>query len=203
MPRGSSPSACYLSKRKVLSMSHRTVSPKRMAAMEEFDRLKALREELPNEPIFDPDLITTETTYPNSQTNPLSPVERASSPMPHTSPGNGNSAEIVGQVGNLRRVVNPPGTACKQAKGAGCQPARRIPSCPTTNADCAVLGKVCGIGLQPAMPASLQAFSNSCDGSPKPLERAPGVQGQATKPRNSRQFPEQRSHERSVPEFGG
>jgi ubiquinone/menaquinone biosynthesis C-methylase UbiE len=32
-------------------------------------------------------------------------------------------AQLVGQVGNLRRVGNPP--------GAGCQPARRIPSCPT------------------------------------------------------------------------
>jgi len=35
-------------------------------------------------------------------------------------------ARLVGQVGNLRRVGNPP--------GAGCQPARRIPSCPTQHA---------------------------------------------------------------------
>ena len=35
-------------------------------AIEEFERLKALREELPNEPITEPDLEQTETTYPDS-----------------------------------------------------------------------------------------------------------------------------------------
>jgi hypothetical protein len=35
-------------------------------AIEEFDRLKALREELPNEPITEPDLEPTKTTYPDS-----------------------------------------------------------------------------------------------------------------------------------------
>src|ERR1019366_889990 len=43
----------------------------------------------------------------------------------------------VGQVGRgtlwVRRVGNPPVAVCKWP-GAGCQPARRIPSCPTTNA---------------------------------------------------------------------
>src|ERR1017187_8008722 len=38
---------------------------------------------------------------------------------------------LVGQVGNLRRVGNPPAGACQWPPGAGCQPARRIPSCPT------------------------------------------------------------------------
>src|ERR1022692_3392895 len=38
---------------------------------------------------------------------------------------------LVGQVGNLRRVGNPPADACQWPPGAGCQPARRIPSCPT------------------------------------------------------------------------
>ena len=42
-------------------------------AMEEFDRLKALREELANEPIPSPDLEPTETTYPDSQSNPNGP----------------------------------------------------------------------------------------------------------------------------------
>src|ERR1019366_8301218 len=37
----------------------------------------------------------------------------------------------VGQVGNLRRVGNPPPGGCKCPPTAGCQPARRIPSCPT------------------------------------------------------------------------
>src|ERR1035441_10777741 len=31
----------------------------------------------------------------------------------------------VGQVGNLRRVGNPPADACQWPPGAGCQPARR------------------------------------------------------------------------------
>jgi hypothetical protein len=39
-------------------------------AIEEFDRLKALRAELPNEPITEPDLEPTKTTYPDSQSNP-------------------------------------------------------------------------------------------------------------------------------------
>jgi hypothetical protein len=42
-------------------------------AIEEFDRLKALREELPIEPITEPDLEATETTYPAPPTNPNSP----------------------------------------------------------------------------------------------------------------------------------
>src|ERR1035438_7853309 len=56
---------------------------------------------------------------------------RHSCPMPLSFPTNGNSAEIVGQVGNLRRVVNPPDPLVNRPAGAGCQPARRIPSCPT------------------------------------------------------------------------
>jgi hypothetical protein len=39
-------------------------------AIEEFDRLKALRAELPNEPITEPDLEPTKTTYPDSKTDP-------------------------------------------------------------------------------------------------------------------------------------
>jgi SAM-dependent methyltransferase len=40
-------------------------------------------------------------------------------------------APFVGQVGNLRRVANPPSDLCESPTGAGCQPARRISSCPT------------------------------------------------------------------------
>jgi hypothetical protein len=43
-------------------------------AIEEFDRLKALRQELPNEPITDPDLQQTETTCPDRQSDPSPPV---------------------------------------------------------------------------------------------------------------------------------
>jgi hypothetical protein len=42
-------------------------------AIEEFDRLKALREELPIEPITEPDLEPRKTTYPDPPTNPNSP----------------------------------------------------------------------------------------------------------------------------------
>ena len=42
-------------------------------AIEEFDRLKALREELPIEPITEPDPEPTKTTYPDSQTSPNGP----------------------------------------------------------------------------------------------------------------------------------
>jgi hypothetical protein len=41
-------------------------------AIEEFDRLKALREELPIEPITEPDLEPKKTTYPDPPTNPNS-----------------------------------------------------------------------------------------------------------------------------------
>src|ERR1035437_3750587 len=37
----------------------------------------------------------------------------------------------VGQVGNLRRGGNPPADDCRWSASAGCQPARRMPSCPT------------------------------------------------------------------------
>ncbi len=43
----------------------------------------------------------------------------------------GRICRFVGQVGNLRRVGNPPFDVCAWPPCAGCQPARRIPSCPT------------------------------------------------------------------------
>jgi hypothetical protein len=51
--------------------------------IEEFDRLKALREELPNEPITDPDLEQKETTSPNSSgiTLQACPVGQAGRPL--------------------------------------------------------------------------------------------------------------------------
>src|ERR1035441_503504 len=40
-------------------------------------------------------------------------------PAPHSLPTNGNSAEVVGQVGNLRRVGNPPEPLINGPAGAG------------------------------------------------------------------------------------
>jgi hypothetical protein len=66
------PSPCYLSKRKAVPLCHNPIaSPMRLPALssscaiEKFDRRKALREELPIEPIIEPYLKQTETTYPN------------------------------------------------------------------------------------------------------------------------------------------
>jgi hypothetical protein len=42
-------------------------------------------------------------------------------------------------------------------------------------ADSEVLEKYAALVFQPATPAFLRAFFNSCDGSPKPLERAPSA----------------------------
>ena len=67
-------------------------------------------------------------------------------PMSHSFPRGGNAAEVVGQVVNLRRVGNPPAALVKRPSSAGWQPARRMPSCPTTNADSPPVGKLCGIG---------------------------------------------------------
>jgi hypothetical protein len=47
-------------------------------AIEEFDRLKALRGELPNEPIVEPDLEQTKTTYPDPPTDPSPRWDRRS-----------------------------------------------------------------------------------------------------------------------------
>ena len=48
---------------------------------------------------------------------------------------------FVGQVGNLRRVDNPLVGVCKWAPSAGCQPARRVPSCPTKPAECSRISR--------------------------------------------------------------
>ena len=47
-------------------------------AIEEFDRLKALREELPNKPITEPDPEPKTTTYPDPQRTQTAPVRRVS-----------------------------------------------------------------------------------------------------------------------------
>jgi hypothetical protein len=52
-------------------------------AVEEFDRLKSLRQELPNEPIFDPQPEPTQPTSSLSETNPI-PAETAA---PELAPG--------------------------------------------------------------------------------------------------------------------
>jgi hypothetical protein len=50
-------------------------------AIQEFDRLKALREELPNEPILaEPE--TNESTSPSCETNPIPPGDSAPAPAP-------------------------------------------------------------------------------------------------------------------------
>jgi hypothetical protein len=73
-----------------------------------------------------------------------------SCPMPLSFPRNGNSTEVVGQVGNLRRVGNPPGTARTQAAGAGCPgyPLGRAQDTilPTIHAGCSVPRELSGIG---------------------------------------------------------
>jgi len=54
-------------------------------AIEEFERLKALREELPNEPILaEPE--TNETTSPSCETNPIPPANPTPAPAPAFQP---------------------------------------------------------------------------------------------------------------------
>ncbi|HXB70385.1 MAG TPA: hypothetical protein VNY05_19205 [Candidatus Acidoferrales bacterium] len=55
-------------------------------AIEEFDRLKALRPELPIEPIFDPQPEPTEPTCPSSETNPMFPETAMPAPDPPAPP---------------------------------------------------------------------------------------------------------------------
>ena len=54
-------------------------------ALEEFDRLKALRNELPNEPVSDPEPEVNTDPYAQSPTNPFAPPETA--PAPPAAPG--------------------------------------------------------------------------------------------------------------------
>ena len=72
--------------------------------------------------------------------------------MPLSFLTNGDSAEVVGQVGNLRLVGNPPEPLVNGPAGAGCRGtlwvARRIPSCPTINAGCSASRKLTGIGQE-------------------------------------------------------
>ena len=55
-------------------------------AVEELERLKALRDELPNEPIFEGQPEADETAYARSETNPSAPGNPASAP-PQPTPG--------------------------------------------------------------------------------------------------------------------
>jgi hypothetical protein len=54
-------------------------------AIEEFERLKALREELRNQPSF-AETQETEPTCPSCETNPISPLDPASAPAPRPHP---------------------------------------------------------------------------------------------------------------------
>jgi len=51
-------------------------------AVEEFERLKALRDELPNEPIFEPQPEQKETTSTPFETNPIPPENAEPAPPP-------------------------------------------------------------------------------------------------------------------------
>ncbi len=62
-------------------------------AIEEFQRLKALRQELPNEPIFDPEPEPTEHTCPSSGTNPIPPEDPVPAPDPPAEPAKPRPAE--------------------------------------------------------------------------------------------------------------
>ncbi|HXB73259.1 MAG TPA: hypothetical protein VNY05_33790 [Candidatus Acidoferrales bacterium] len=68
-------------------------------AVEEFDRLKALRPELPNEPIFEPQPEPTQPTCPSSETNPMSPeipISPSDLPAPPPEPATGHRPPATG-----------------------------------------------------------------------------------------------------------
>ena len=69
-------------------------------AIEEFERLKALRRDLPNEPIFDGQPEEKPTTSAPSETNPVAPGA-AASPEPHPDP--------LAVPASARRPLPPPG----------------------------------------------------------------------------------------------
>jgi hypothetical protein len=65
-------------------------------AIEEFARLKSLRHELPNEPIFDPQPEPTEPTCPSSETKPMAPESPVPMPDPPAPPSEPASAPSPG-----------------------------------------------------------------------------------------------------------
>ena len=67
------------------AQAERHGAPSGPRAVEEFERLKALREELPNEPIFEAQPEQTETTCTPSETNPSPPENPNSAPGPSAS----------------------------------------------------------------------------------------------------------------------
>src|ERR1035437_3802692 len=67
------------------AQAERHGAPSGPRAAEEFERLKALREELPNEPIFEAQPEQTETTCTPSETNPSPPENPTPAPGPPAS----------------------------------------------------------------------------------------------------------------------
>ena len=67
------------------AQAERHGAPSGPRAAEEFERLKARREELPNEPIFEAQPEQTETTCTPSETNPSPPENPNSAPGPSAS----------------------------------------------------------------------------------------------------------------------
>ena len=95
-------------------------------AIEEFDRLKALREELPIEPITEPHPIAKETTYPDSQTNPNGPSGislQACQADEHPQP---KAGEMIGRVLRVEVLKDAPGAAPSRAATAGVIAARSL-----------------------------------------------------------------------------
>jgi hypothetical protein len=64
-------------------------------AIEEFDRLKSLRQELPNEPIFDPQPEPTEPVCSPSETNPMAPETSGSHAGSRRPPASGHRFSAV------------------------------------------------------------------------------------------------------------
>ena len=92
-------------------------------AIEEFDRLKSLREELPNEPIIPSDLEPTETTYPDLTTAPnphgdRQTAEAAADTRPTNSrrskkTDDGRTGDLVGQA------LSPANRGLQEQEAAG------------------------------------------------------------------------------------
>jgi hypothetical protein len=70
-------------------------------AVEEFERLKALRPELSNEPVFEAQPEQKETTCTPSETNPFPPEN----PAPAAPPVAGIPAAAIGALGTARKAV--------------------------------------------------------------------------------------------------
>jgi murein DD-endopeptidase MepM/ murein hydrolase activator NlpD len=105
-------------------------------AIEEFDRLRSLRQELPNEPIFEPQPEPTKPTCPTYETNPLAPETAVPAPPPEPASDIRHPFGATGHWPTIHRhpatSQRPPATSHLHP-ATGHRPPATVPQSPATD----------------------------------------------------------------------